>query len=95
MKSYELTLVMNPELAKDQQEGVIAGLKKHIEAADGKIDKVDDWGKKQLAYPIDGFSEGAYFFVVFSIPAQKLANLEKNARLNDNVIRHLIVAKGE
>ena len=95
MKSYELTLVVKPELAKDKQEGIVAGLKKQIEAADGKIDKVDDCGKKELAYPIDGFSEGAYFFMIFSIPAQELAALEKNVRLNDNVIRHLIVSKEE
>lgn len=94
MKSYELTVVVNPELAKDKQEGIIAGLKKQIEAVDGRIDKVDDWGKKELAYPIAGFSDGAYFFMLFSIPPQELVNLEKNVRLNDNVIRHLIVSKG-
>ena len=57
----------------------------------GKLDNVDIWGKKTLAYDIDGYTEGCYVLVHFFGNRGLRLGLDKFLKLNENVLRHLVV----
>ena len=57
----------------------------------GEVEKVDTWGNKKLAYQIAKFSEGFYVLVNFKASADLPKELDRNLKINENVIRHMIV----
>ncbi|HIE44020.1 MAG TPA: 30S ribosomal protein S6 [Candidatus Omnitrophica bacterium] len=88
MNSYELTLICKPDLKEEKQKKVIEGLKKII---GGTKVKVDLWGKRPLAYDIKKKKEGVYYLLSFEAKPEILPTLEKELRLEEDVIRYLIV----
>ena len=70
---------------------------KRIEATiaegEGKIDNVEDWGKRKLAYEINGLTEGDYTLIDFHADPANIAELDRVLRINDAVVRHMIVAR--
>lgn len=105
MPSYELTVIFKPDLKKEKQEKAVEGLKKIIESKkspaaarpdtiggrQGKVLKIDLWGKKSLAYEIEKQKEGVYLLVSFEADPKVLSELEKKIKLEENIIRYLIV----
>jgi small subunit ribosomal protein S6 len=75
-------------------EGVakeVAATKKIITDAGGEVTAEKDWGRRRLAYPIRDFSEGVYHILRFSLKSQDLPTIERYLRLNDNVLRSLVI----
>ena len=64
-----------------------------IAEAPGKIDNVDEWGKRKLAYEINGLTDGDYTLVNFHADPQNVAELDRVLRINDAVVRHMIVKR--
>lgn len=93
MRKYELVLVFSPETSSENQKKLVSQLKTLIEKAKGKIGKSDEWGKRELAYPIKKFSEGVYFLLNLELPADVPVELEKKIKLEEEVIRYLLVRK--
>ncbi len=59
----------------------------------GKVDNVDEWGKRKLAYEINGLTDGDYTLVNFHADPQNVAELDRVLRINDAVVRHMIVKR--
>ena len=59
----------------------------------GTVDNVDNWGKRKLAYEINGLTDGAYTLIDFHTDPQSIAELDRVLRINDAVVRHMIVAR--
>lgn len=57
----------------------------------GEIEKVDEWGKRKLAYPINYINDGYYVLVNFSADSQLPAELERNLKISDSVMRFIVV----
>ena len=90
LKTYELTVItiLSPTSTRGKENlKEIEGKIKKI----GKIDKKESWGEKKLAYPIKKNQNGFYYFFQFNTQPSEIANLDKYLKLNENVIRHLIV----
>ena len=64
-----------------------------IADAEGKVDSVDEWGKRKLAYEINGLTDGDYTLVNFHADPQSVAELDRILRINDAVVRHMIVKR--
>ena len=64
-----------------------------ITDAQGVVDNVDNWGKRKLAYEINGLSDGDYTLIGFHTDPQSIAELDRVLRINDAVVRHMIVAR--
>ena len=64
-----------------------------ITDAQGVVDNVDNWGKRKLAYEINGLSDGDYTLIDFHTDPQSIAELDRVLRINDAVVRHMIVAR--
>ena len=66
-----------------------------ITAGEGTVDNVDNWGKRKLAYEINNLSEGDYILIDFHANPDHIAELDRILRINDNVQRHMIVARAD
>lgn len=93
MKDYELTLVIDSQVSAEDRKKQITKIKKTIEALKGKVGKVDDWGGKKLAYPIKKKDLGYYFLLVIKLPEEAPAELDKKLRLEEKLLRYLLVKR--
>lgn len=93
MREYELVLVFDPDLTKVNQKKLMAKVKKIIEELKGKIEKTDEWGKKELAYPIKKKKLGYYFLLALKLPANSPVEIDKKLKLEEKIIRYLLVKK--
>lgn len=93
MRAYETIFVLKPELEKEVVDSFIAKVKTIIEAA-GEIEAVDEWGKRKLAYEIDKkYTEGYYVLITFKAETSVLDNLDHLYKINDDVIRSIVVKR--
>lgn len=90
MKNYELVYVVRPNAEDEVKEAVLNKIQEVV-SANGEVVKVDTWGNKKLAYPIAKFTEGFYVLVNFKASADLPKELDRNLKINENVIRHMIV----
>ncbi len=93
MNTYELALVLNGKLEEEAKIIALEKAKGYIERFGGKIVKVDDWGKKRLAYEIQKMREGFYYFIIFEAASDVPAEVERRIRIMETVLRYLIVSK--
>ena len=93
-RAYELTVVFRIDPNNQVMKENLAQVKEWVEAADlGKVNKVDEahWGRRKLAYEIDGQREGYYVIMYADIDPSGLSELEKNLNLSPMVLRYLLV----
>jgi small subunit ribosomal protein S6 len=94
MRHYEICFLVHP----DQSEQVPAMLERYrslIEDRGGKIHRLEDWGRRQLAYPIVKLHKAHYILMNIECDAETLAELEGVFRFNDAVLRHLTIKRQE
>ena len=91
MRSYELVFIVNPELDEDDLTAVRERVEGLIERSSGKVTKVEPWGLRRLAYPVQKQGEGQYVLMQLDIKAQGVAELERDLGLVEPILRHLIV----
>ncbi|MDQ6882065.1 MAG: 30S ribosomal protein S6 [Pseudomonadota bacterium] len=92
MRHYEIILLIHP----DQSEQVPAMLERYktmITAGGGKVSRVEDWGRRQLAYQINKLAKAHYLCVNIEADQPVMAELEHAFRFNDAVLRHLTVVR--
>lgn len=93
MKAYELLFIVAPMIDDETRAGVMKRIETTITDAQGVVDNVDNWGKRKLAYEINGLSDGDYTLIDFHTDPQSIAELDRVLRINDAVVRHMIVAR--
>lgn len=91
MNKYELVVVLNVNLEDDERSAAMEKVNGYITRFGGTVEKVDDWGKKTLAYEIQKMTEAYYYVVSFEAPVEAPAEIEANIRIMEQVIRFLIV----
>lgn len=92
MRHYEIVLLIHP----DQSEQVPAMLERYkglVTAAGGKVHRVEDWGRRQLAYMIQKLGKAHYLCLNIECSNETLIELETGFRFNDAVLRHLTVKR--
>lgn len=90
LRKYELTLILRVTVAEADQKKIL-DLIKTISGKDGKITQSKDWGRKVLSYPIKKEKEGNFLHLNIEADAQSIIKLSNMLKLNDKVLRHLIV----
>lgn len=88
---YETVFIVNPDLSEDAAKGMLEKFSGIITENGGSIDKVDEWGKKKLAYLIDDYSEGYYYVVNFTSGAEVPAELDRVFNITDGILRSIII----
>lgn len=92
MRDYELVFIVHPELDDTALEGIVDRVKGWITEAGGTVEKVDMWGKKRMAYMIQKQREGNYVFFKTQMPPAFTAELERNFRFLEPVMRYMVIA---
>ncbi len=93
MKAYELLFIVAPTIDEESRAGVMKRIEAAIAAGDGKVDNVEAWGKRKLAYEINGLTDGDYTLIDFHADPQSIAELDRVLRITDACVRHMIVAR--
>lgn len=93
MKAYELLFFVAPTIDEETRAGVMKRIESVIAAGEGVVDNVDVWGKRKLAYEINGLTDGDYTLIDFHADPQNIAELDRVLRINDAVVRHMIVRR--
>ena len=91
MNEYEMMTVFHPRLNADETTAAISGLEEQIVANGGEMLSTDNWGRRRLAYPINGVVDGTYVLYTFKMPAEGTAPLERWIRISENTLRHLLI----
>ena len=92
MRHYEIVFMVHP----DQSEQVAAMIERYtgiIEGAEGKIHRLEDWGRRQLAYPINKIHKAHYVLMNIECGNETLEELTNLFRFNDAVIRNMVVRR--
>ncbi|PSM52532.1 30S ribosomal protein S6 [Campylobacter blaseri] len=91
MKHYEVLFIAKPTLTEDETNKQVDFVKEVITKNGGEIASVQEMGTRRLAYPIKKYERGTYFVVYFIAPTALIAELVRNIRNNENIIRFLTV----
>lgn len=94
MRHYEIVFLVHP----DQSEQVSSMIERHTETVNnggGKVHRLEDWGRRQLAYPIKKVHKAHYILMNIECDNSTLEQLEYNFRFNDAILRHLILQRDE
>ena len=92
--NYEALYILNPALDEESIAALVAKFKAVVEAGDSAA-QVEVWGKRRLAYPINDLMEGYYVLMTFTALPGVPAELDRQFRINENVMRSLIVSKDQ
>lgn len=95
MREFETLILISPELSSDAREGIINNLVAIIEREGGKMIEVDQWGMRDLAYPVRKLMRGFYVRLVYEAPPALVAELERNIRITDGIFKFLTVKTAE
>ena len=87
-RMYETIYIVQPELGDEELKGLSAKVEEIISSMKGDYKRLEDWGVRKLAYPINKFGRGRYFYLRFDGDAPLIAELERRLRLDDKVIRY-------
>ena len=90
MRHYEIVFLVHPDQS-EQVSGMIERYRTLIESKDGKIHRLEDWGRRQLAYPIQKLVKAHYLCFNIECGQTTLDELEHSFRYNDAVLRHLVI----
>ena len=95
MRNYEGVFIINPELSKENANGVVTQIQELVSTNGGRVDGIQQWGKKRLAYKIKKRQEGNYVIMNFQLDSNQAKKLEQGLRLNDHILRYLLVNKDD
>ena len=95
MNKYEVVYIIDPAVEDEARKALINRFNELITGNGGSVDKVEEWGKKRLAYAINYKTEGYYVLVNFQAEAELPRELERNLQISDSVIRYQVIKQIE
>ena len=93
MKAYELLFFVAPSIDEETRLAVMKRIDTAITADNGTVDNVDNWGKRKLAYEVNGLTDGDYTLIDFHANPESIAELDRVLRITDAVERFMIVKR--
>ncbi|QEH44830.1 30S ribosomal protein S6 [Aggregatibacter actinomycetemcomitans] len=90
MRHYEIVFMVHPDQS-EQVPGMIERYTGSVKEAGGQVHRLEDWGRRQLAYPINKLHKAHYVLMNVEAPQQVIDELEKTFRYNDAVLRGLVI----
>jgi small subunit ribosomal protein S6 len=95
VKKYELIFILKADQPEAEMESRVARVKEILAAHEGEVTQENHWGVRRLAYEIEYETRGNYMFLKFRSQGTAVAELDKFLRLDDQVLRHLVVVDEE
>jgi small subunit ribosomal protein S6 len=91
VRNYEVVFIAAPTLTSEELDSFINHIQTVVEGKNGKVVKVDNWGKKSLAYKINRFREGYYVVLSIEGDGSAVAEVERRFRVTDYIVRFITV----
>jgi small subunit ribosomal protein S6 len=95
MRDYELVIIVTPDIDETAMAEVVEKVKSWISEVGGSIESFEEWGRQKLAYLIQKNKEGQYYLFNLKLEPTAVINLERNFRLQESIMRFLIVNKDD
>ena len=95
MNSYELLYIVKADMEDEARTALISRFSDLIVADGGEIVETDEWGKRKFAYPINYINDGYYVLVNFKAKPELPAELERNFKISEFVMRYMVIRKDE
>jgi small subunit ribosomal protein S6 len=90
-RKYEIGFLLNPESSDEEVKKIMDSVIGIIEKAKGKVENIDEWGRRKLAYPIQKHNEGIYTFINTEVEGKALTEVERRLKLSEQVIRFIVL----
>ncbi len=94
MRHYEVVFIVHPDQS-EQVPGMVERYRTMVQSRNGQIHRLEDWGRRQLAYPLQKIHKAHYVLMNIECDQETLVELEHAFKFNDAVLRHLIVLMSE
>jgi small subunit ribosomal protein S6 len=95
MKKYEFGLLVSSELDEENLTQLLNKVSQWITDGSGQVLKMDNWGKRKLAYPIRKFRDGCYIFVQAEMEPRAVIEMERNLNISEAILRHIVIRLDE
>lgn len=93
MNKYEIMFIVRPDVEDEARNSLIEGFKAILTANEGTVDNVNEWGLRDFAYEVKDYKKGYYVVVDTTTAPANIAEFERKARINANVLRTLTIRK--
>ncbi len=89
-RDYELGFILNPEVSEEQARAIVERIEQIVRNYDGQVVRVNQWGRRRLAYPIQHYRDGNYVFIDMILAPETVLELDRTLKVSEEVLRHLI-----
>lgn len=89
-RDYEIGFVLNPDVSEEQTRAILERIEQIVARYGGQVMKVNQWGRRRLAYPIEHHRDGFYMFIDTILTPETVAELDRTLKVSEEVLRHLI-----
>lgn len=89
-RDYELGFILNPEVSEEQTRAILERIEQIVKNYDGQVVKVNQWGRRRLAYPIEHHRDGYYVFIDMILTPETVLELDRTLKVSEEVMRHLV-----
>ena len=89
-RDYELGFILNPEVSEEEVRAMLDRIERVVTSNDGQIVKVNQWGRRRLAYPIERHRDGLYTFIDMILTPESVIELERTLKVSEIVLRHMV-----
>ena len=93
MQKYQILYIIDKDVADEAKDQLVEKINELIASLGGTVSTVDKWGLRKYAYPIKFKDEGYYVLVLFEAPPAAIKELDRQMRINVNIVRQLITKK--
>jgi small subunit ribosomal protein S6 len=92
LRQYEIMIILPPNLEEEVAAGATERVRGYVTSRGGEVHSLELWGRRRLAFPIQRYREGIYHVGRFSLAPEQAVELDRSLRLNEQILRHLIVS---
>jgi small subunit ribosomal protein S6 len=89
-RDYELGFILNPEVSEEETRALLERVEQIVANYGGQIVKINQWGRRRLAYPIERHRDGFYVFIDMILTPETVAELERTLTVSEIVLRHMV-----
>ena len=92
-RDYELGFILNPEVNEEQTGAILARISQLVTNYDGQIVRVNQWGRRRMAYPIEHNRDGYYVFIDMVLTPETVAELDRTLKVSEDILRHMVIRR--
>ncbi len=92
-RDYELGFILNPEVSEEQTGAILSRISQIVTNYDGQIVRVNQWGRRRMAYPIEHHRDGFYVFMDMILTPETVFELDRSLKVSEEVLRHMMIRR--